>query len=77
MDSTTPVQAPISPSGALNGQDWQLIAKGAIWVVAGPLLTYAIQILPSINFGKYSPVIAIVVSLLTMISHQYFSGPKS
>ncbi len=43
-----------SPTGTLNKTDWKHILETAGCLAAGTVITYALQTLPSINFGSYT-----------------------
>lgn len=48
----------------LNKEDSLKIAKGAGIAISGALLTYLAQVLPNVDFGQYSLIIAPILSIL-------------
>lgn len=53
-----------SPRFKLNQEDGKKILKGLLIAVAGAALTYAAELLPSIDFGQYTPLAVAVFSAL-------------
>ncbi len=58
----------------LNKEDGLKIAKGACIALGGALLTYLAEILPNVDFGNYTLVIAPIVSILINAGLKFFSG---
>jgi hypothetical protein len=42
---------------ALNKEDFKKIGKGAIIAVVGALMTYLTQVITTIDFGAYTPIV--------------------
>lgn len=58
----------------LNKEDGLKIAKGAGIAIGGALLTYLLEVLPSIDFGNYTLILAPVLSILINAGLKFFSG---
>lgn len=65
-----------SPKFSLNRTDAWKIARGALIVCAGALLTYAADTLPSVDFGVYTPLVVSISSSLIEALRRFLSGPR-
>lgn len=55
----------------LNAQDITKIGKGAVIALLGALLTYLAQVLPNIDFGAWTPLIAALAAVLVNIGWKW------
>lgn len=60
----------------LNDEDLKKIAKGAGIAVGGALLVYIAEVLPSVNFGEYTPLIVAVASIAVNACLKWIDGNK-
>jgi hypothetical protein len=60
----------------LNKEDLIKIAKGFGIAVGGVVLTYTAEIIPNINFGKYTAVVVGILAVLINAARKYLSGKK-
>jgi hypothetical protein len=59
---------------SLNNTDWNKILKGGLIAIAGAILTYAAEILPGIDFGEYTLIIAPLLSILINAGLKWYKG---
>ena len=62
-----------SEFGDLNKEDMKKIAKGFFIAVAGAGLTYAEQMVSSLNFGEWTPVVVAVNCALVNILRKFLN----
>jgi len=60
----------------LNKKDLKKISKGFLIATAGAGIAYLLNILPSIDFGIYTPTIAVVCATLFNSILKYINGKK-
>lgn len=66
-----------SAKGSLNKNDLIKIGKGALIAIAGTLLTYAAQVVPGIDFGKYQMIVAPFLMIIINAGLKWYAGqPK-
>ena len=58
----------------LNKEDSIKILRGAGYAVGGALCTYLLSVIPSIDFGQYTLLVASMCSILLNAGVKYFSG---
>lgn len=58
----------------LNKEDSLKILKGAGIALAGALLTYLAEILPKVDFGNYTLIVAPIISILINAGLKFFKG---
>ena len=58
----------------LNKADGKKIAKGALIAVGGALLTYLAELLPNVDFGAYTPLVAAVGGILVNAGYKLLRG---
>ena len=58
----------------LNKEDGLKILKGAGIALAGALLTYLAEILPKVDFGNYTLIVAPIISILINAGLKFFKG---
>lgn len=58
----------------LNKEDGLKILKGAGIALAGALLTYLADLIPSIDFGSYTPVVVSLSSILINAGLKFIRG---
>lgn len=61
---------------SLNKQDALKIGKGAVIAISGALLTYALQLITEVNFGKYTVVVVPVLSILINAGLKFIKGQE-
>lgn len=59
---------------SLNKQDATKILKGALIAGSGAVLAYALQILPTIDFGAYTGIAAAALSILINAGLKFLEG---
>jgi hypothetical protein len=64
----------MSAKFTLNKEDGIKILKGAGIALSGALLTYLAEILPNIDFGNYTLIIAPIVSILINAGLKFIKG---
>lgn len=64
-----------SPSGSINLHDYRRIGELFLQALVAFVLTWVIDIIPAIDFGKYSPVAAIALLVLTELVKRYKQAP--
>lgn len=64
----------ISKRFTLNETDWKKIGKGALIAVGGAAATYALSVLPEVDFGQYTPLAVSVLSILINALLKFFEG---
>ena len=60
----------------LNAIDWKKIGKGALIAIAGTLLTYLTDLIPTIDFGVYTPVVVAWFSIFVNFANKWISWNK-
>lgn len=60
----------------LNKEDGLKILKGAGIAAGGALLTYLLEILPNIDFGSYTLILAPILSILINAGLKFITGNK-
>lgn len=48
----------------LDGVDWKKILTGLVIAVFGAVLTYLAELIPTVDFGVYTPLVVAVFSAL-------------
>jgi len=61
---------------SLNSLDWGKIGIGALIAVGGALATYLEELIPSLDFGSFSPVAVALNGVLINIIRKFLSGLK-
>jgi len=61
---------------SLNSLDWGKIGIGALIAVGGALATYLEDLIPSLDFGSFSPVAVAFNGVLINIIRKFLSGLK-
>ena len=61
---------------SLNKEDALKILKGASIAIGGALLTYLLEILPKVDFGQYTLIVAPIISILINAGLKFISGKK-
>jgi len=56
---------------SLNSLDWKKIGKWALVAVVWVLLTYVADLIPTIDFGVYTPVVVAIFSILANIVRKW------
>ncbi len=52
--------------------DWTKVGRGALFAIAGALLTYLTQLIPSLNIpAVYLPVVTAVLSIGANVLHKF------
>jgi len=60
----------------LNKTDMTKLGKGALIAVVGSLLTYGASMLPSIDFGSSTPLVAGIVMILINVGRKWVINNK-
>lgn len=66
----------ISPQHRIIGEDIQKILIGASVAGVGAFLTYALEMLPNVDYGSYTPVVVALLSVIANIVRKYFTTTK-
>lgn len=61
---------------SLNSLDLKKIGKGALIAIAWVLMTYLTDLIPTIDFGVYTPVVVAGFSILANVVNKWISGNK-
>lgn len=61
---------------SLNKQDAAKILKGALIAGSGAVLAYALQILPTIDFGEYTGIAAALLAIAINAGLKFIEGQK-
>ncbi len=61
---------------SLNVLDRKKIGKGALIAVAGALFTYFQDLIPTIDFGVYTPIVMAVNSIIVNVVVKWLAGNK-
>lgn len=64
----------MSDKFTLSKEDGLKILKGAGIALGGALLTYLAEVLPHVDFGDYTLVIAPIISILINAGLKFFQG---
>jgi hypothetical protein len=67
----------MSKSFSLNSTDFQKIGKGAAIAAGGAVLTYALTVIPQIDFGQYTPLAVALFSTLINAALKFFESQRS
>ncbi len=62
---------------ALDKENLRKIGKGAAMALAGALLTYLADLLPQIDFGAWTPLVAAGFSVLANSAHKFLTDYSS
>lgn len=65
-----------SKTGTLNTTDWKKILKGAGLAGAGAVLTFLLEVIPGVDFGQYTLVVAPILSVLLNAGLKFVQGAK-
>lgn len=57
----------------LNKKDFQKIGVGLLIAVGGALATYLLDIVPTVDFGVYTPAVVAINSVLINAVRKYFT----
>jgi hypothetical protein len=60
-----------STSFSLATEDWQKVGKGAVIAILGAVLTYGTSLIPTVNFGNYTPLAVALWSVLVNLGWKY------
>jgi len=60
-----------SPQFALNKTDVFKALRGLVVVLAGAALTYVADMIPSVDFGMYSPLVVSISSTLIELARRF------
>ena len=66
----------ISHKQELTSTDWKKIGKGFLIVVAGAVLTYVTDLLPTIDLGQYQALVMGLWSIVVNIAQKYLVQTK-
>lgn len=58
----------------LNKDDGQAILRGALVAIGGALVTYLLEVLPSVDFGEYTPVVVAILGILLNSARKWVTG---
>lgn len=59
---------------SLNRSDLESIAKGAAIAIGSALITYLIELLPSVDFGDMTPIVVAIAGILLNSGRKYLAG---
>ena len=60
----------------LNSIDWKKIGTGLIIVLLGAFITYLQELIPSIDFGVYTPIAMAINSVIVNLLRKLLTGLK-
>lgn len=60
----------------LNALDRKKIGKWALIALVWALLTYLVQLIPTIDFGVYTPMVVAGMSILVNFVNKWIAGQK-
>lgn len=66
-----------SPQGTFSKADLQLITNVLVHGLVGILLTLISEVFMKTNYGVYSPIVTMVLSLVSLSLTQFFNGPSA
>lgn len=55
----------------LKKEDMKKVGIGALMAVAGAIVTYALEIVPQIDFGSTTPIVVAIFSVLANLARKY------
>lgn len=55
----------------LSKEDIKKVGKGAVIAVSGALLTYITELIPTIDFGAYAPLIASIWAIIVNLAWKF------
>lgn len=58
----------------LNETDWKAIVRGAGVALGSALITYLIELLPSVDFGEMTPMVVAIAGILLNSGRKYLAG---
>lgn len=58
----------------LNETDWKAIARGAGVAIGSALITYLLELLPSVDFGEMTPMVVAIAGILLNSARKYIGG---
>ena len=64
----------MSKKYTLNREDLQSIGRGALIAGSGALLVYFADLIPNVDFGGYSEIIAALLMILINAGRKYIAG---
>lgn len=64
----------LSKKFSYNKADLQAIGRGAIIAIGSALITYLIELLPSVDFGEMTPFVVGILGILLNSARKYISG---
>lgn len=65
-----------SPKFSFKGINWKKIGIWALMAIAGTLLTYVADLIPTIDFGIYTPIVVAGFSILSNIARKWITETK-
>jgi hypothetical protein len=63
-----------SPAGVLDAHDWKRVLETAAQGLITAVLTYLLTFLPVVQWGKYEPIAALVIYILTEVVKRRSQG---
>lgn len=66
----------MSEKYSLNKQDLKKIGTGALVAIAGALLVYLTDLVPTIDWGVYTPIVTAVFAILANLVRKWLSESK-
>lgn len=65
-----------SKVGKLISEDMKKVMIGALVAMGGALLTYIADLIPSVSFGEYTPIVVAVMSVLVNVGRKLLTETK-
>ena len=65
-----------SPAGSINREEMKKVGKGALIAFAGAALTVLVDVIPGVDFGKYTVVVMAVNSVVVNLLRIWLSNNK-
>lgn len=71
------IMAKQSESLEMNKNDWVKVGKGLLIALGGTALTYITDIIPTIEWGEYKPIVVAISSVLINLGWKYIKGKNT
>lgn len=63
-----------SPKWTVNATDWKKVGKGFLIALAGMALTLLADLIPGLDFGNYTVIVAPVMMALVNLGLKWYNG---
>ncbi len=65
-----------SLSGSIDMIGLKKVGKGALIAGAGAVLTYALEAVPNVNFGEYTPIVMAIFTVIVNFARKWIMSYK-